>query len=52
MGLQQIEKLLHIKGKNYQNERQTIEWEKNFASSTSDKGCRKNKSPYSLLVGM
>jgi hypothetical protein len=36
MGLPQIEKLLYIKGKKYQNGQPT-EWETNFASYSLDK---------------
>jgi hypothetical protein len=38
MGLHQIKELPHSKGNSYQTKRQHTEWEKIFASYSSDKG--------------
>jgi hypothetical protein len=38
MGLHEIRKLSHIKGNNPRTKRQPTEWEKIFASYSSDKG--------------
>jgi hypothetical protein len=39
MGLHQIKRLLHSKGNNYHSEgKQPTEWEKTFASYSSDRG--------------